>query len=228
MTKLPRNIFRGALVMALGLLLMAGCGTPRERYKVLSFFFDGVPNPDAVKPVTANVVTAVRASRLVTQHKPYADNNCAPCHRSASGDIQEFSEAKKQCAKCHAKVPDERRLMHGPVARSACWWCHAPHESAEPALLKDSPIRVCTQCHDKQLLGNNPPEHLDGTTSCLLCHYGHGGDARYFLKPATTGPAGVPEPASSTTPSTEPALNLRSPTALAPSAPYVPEKEQNP
>jgi predicted CXXCH cytochrome family protein len=220
--KLPRNIFWGGLMIGLGLLIMAGCGTPREEYQVLSFFFDGVPNPDAVKPTAESTGPAVKAvARVVTQHKPYADNNCAACHRSTTGEIQEFSEAYKQCVKCHPKVPQERRLMHGPVAREACRWCHAPHESTEPALLKDSPIKVCSQCHDKQLLGDKPPEHVDGKTSCVQCHFGHGGDARYFLKeqaPAATVPTSQPERSPTTVPATGPALNLSSASAPAPVA----------
>jgi predicted CXXCH cytochrome family protein len=192
--KVPRNVIWGGLLVGLGLVLLAGCGTPRERYRVLSYFFDGVPDPDAVKRVTnAGGVQVPVLARTVIQHKPYADNQCDVCHRSARGEIQEFSEAYKQCVKCHKTVSNERVLMHGPVAREECRWCHAPHESAEPALLKDTPVKVCVQCHDKELLGPNPPEHLDGTTSCLDCHYGHGGDGRYFLKPP---PTSQPAPAS--------------------------------
>jgi hypothetical protein len=56
-------------------------------------------------------------------------------------------------------------------------------------LLKDTPVKVCTQCHDRQLLGNTPPEHTDGKTSCLSCHDGHGGVDEYFLHPAGAAPA---------------------------------------
>ena len=184
--KQRRNILWGIFLAGLGLLLLAGCGTPRERYRALSFFFDGVPDPDAVKPAAGGGgggAAVVVMARRVTQHKPYADNECAACHRSASGEIQEFSEAYKTCMKCHAKVAGGHVLMHGPVAREACQWCHTPHESAEPALLRDAPLKVCTQCHDRELLGDKPPEHVDGKTSCLQCHFGHGGDGRYFLKP---------------------------------------------
>jgi predicted CXXCH cytochrome family protein len=214
---IPRRL-AGMLLMLLGIVMAAGligCGTPRERYKTLSFFFDGVPDPDApAKRGSGGDVqqTVFVGKRIVSQHKPFLDNRCAECHNSATGDIQDFSAAYSACIKCHKKVPTERDLMHGPVARAQCKWCHAPHESTEPALLKDTPIKVCTQCHDKQLLGSNPPEHVDGKTSCLQCHFGHGGTARYFLKP-TTLPTGAPDgntPASAdatqpATPATAPA-----------------------
>jgi predicted CXXCH cytochrome family protein len=209
MTGTPlRNLFWSSLLIGLGLLVVAGCGTPHERYKVLSFFFDGVPDPDAVKPTTDQTGPLVPVvTRVVKVHAPYGENNCAACHRTASGDIQEFSEAYKACVKCHPKVANERKLMHGPVAREACRWCHAPHESAEESLFRDTPIRVCTQCHDQQLLGNNPPEHMDGKTSCLKCHFGHGGDARYFLK-QSAGTALAPSDAATRPLETEPALRL--------------------
>jgi len=75
--KIPRNILIGGLLVGLGLVLMAGCGSPRERYRVLSYFFDGVPDPDAVKRVVNDQGVSVPVvARVVTQHKPYADNQC--------------------------------------------------------------------------------------------------------------------------------------------------------
>lgn len=211
----------GILMVLVGTstLFLLGCGSPQQRYKTLSVFFDGVPNPDAPKKgqklEPGQVFTG--GTRIVSQHKPYLDNRCAECHQTTTGDIQEFDLAYNACVKCHKKVDSEHPLMHGPVARDQCKWCHAPHQSTEPYLLKDTPIKVCTQCHDKQLLGNNPPEHTDGTTSCLSCHFGHGGTARYFIKsaaatnPATqpaTEPATQSSPMPATAPATEPALSL--------------------
>ena len=130
----------------------------------------------------------------------------------------EFDEAYKNCLRCHPKVPTEHPHMHGPVAAAGvpgapptCKLCHTPHESREPSLLKDSPVKVCTQCHDAQLLGAKPRQHLDGT-SCIQCHYGHGGDAHntHFLKPnvramgAGTQPAAWPATQPATQPATRP------------------------
>ena len=207
----PRML--GVLLLVAGLAIMLtlmGCWTPQEKYKTLSFFFDGVPNPDApahvVKGAFAGSSGMVAVKRIVSQHKPYIDNQCSACHRSASGDIQEFELAFGACVKCHKKIATSKVLMHGPVAREQCKWCHTPHQSSEPALLRDTPINVCTQCHDKNLLGNTPPEHVDGTTSCLQCHFGHGGEHRNFLKPQvtpSTEPATAPKTDLSITPTTQ-------------------------
>jgi len=228
LTRISRPIAGGMLLLiGMGWIIgLLGCGTPQERYRTLSYFLDGVPNPDApagahVQVPGQQVTTSVR---IVSRHKPYLDNQCATCHRSPSGEIQEFDLAYGTCVKCHKTVTTGQALMHGPVAIGQCKWCHAPHQSTEPALLRDTPIKVCTQCHDDQLLGNTPPEHQDGKTSCLQCHFGHGGAARNFLKPkpapgaaAATAPATAPATRGATAPLSDPG------TSLAP-----PEKEHAP
>ncbi|MEI8197327.1 MAG: cytochrome c3 family protein, partial [Phycisphaerae bacterium] len=136
------------LVVLCSILGWAGCGTPRERYRVLSFFFDGVPNPDAPKIVKTTTPTNTDHKpivALVSHHKPFMEGKCDSCHRSDSGMIMDFSEAYKACVKCHTTVTTKFPRMHGPVASAACQWCHNPHESTEPALLKRPAIKVCTQ-----------------------------------------------------------------------------------
>ena len=211
-----------------------GCSTPHERYKTLAIFFDGVPNPDAVKPVATtgpdlNSQVVYASSVILSRHKPYVDATgnrakCGVCHRSDSGNIMEFDEAYKTCLKCHTKIAKEYPRMHGPVAVAAipgsqptCKWCHTAHESREPALLKDTAVKVCTQCHDAQLLSPKPAQHLDGT-SCIQCHFGHGGDLHnaQFLKPGaipqwpTSQPATRPATQPTTQPGTAPAPTARS------------------
>ena len=201
----------GLLLMVAGMAalgIVVGCGgTPQERYRVLSFFFDGVPDPDAPSRVVTNETgqKVVAATHIVSQHKPYLENRCPVCHNSPNGEVQDFELAYNACVTCHKQVSSEKPWMHGPVARGQCKWCHTGHMSTEAALLRDTPINVCTQCHDSQLLGNNPPEHLDGQTSCLQCHYGHGAQGRYFLKPQPTAPASAPATLPATAPASMPA-----------------------
>jgi predicted CXXCH cytochrome family protein len=179
-----------------------GCSSPEQRYKTLSYFFDGVPDPDK-RAVQSHATTTtgegqVLLAAIVSTHKPYAEQKCDTCHRTATGAIQEFEEAYKLCNSCHKDVPNKLPRMHGPVAVGDCKWCHTAHESPQPHLLNNTPIKVCTGCHDTQLLGSKPPEHNDGKTSCLQCHFGHGGKDRHFLKPnatpqwPTSKPAGAP------------------------------------
>jgi predicted CXXCH cytochrome family protein len=221
MRRLSLVLFVAASVALIG--IWAGCSNEHERYETLSFFFDGVPNPDAPKHAAVattepDQATTVVTLAIVSRHKPYIDRKCAACHRNDSGNIMEFEEAYKSCTKCHTKVTTEYPHMHGPVATSGlpgtgptCKWCHQPHESTEPYLLKDRAAKVCTQCHDTQLLSPKPVQHTDGT-SCIQCHYGHGSSKQisHFLKPIPTPQWPTTQPA--TRPATQPATQ---PTAAA-------------
>ena len=193
----------GLLILSAALIatLLAGC-TAEKRYKVLSIFFDGVPDPNApfaqIDEVDATGKPVIRAASFA--HKPYADGKCDACHGSASGStFESFQKLDDSvCAKCHDKIPHEYPRMHGPVALGQCSLCHVPHESSVQYLLKDNAPTVCTTCHLKELLPASPPEHLT-ERNCLDCHSGHGGTARALLKQgwnATTQAAPMQAPAS--------------------------------
>jgi predicted CXXCH cytochrome family protein len=196
-------------LIALMLALATGCSS-EKRYKVLSFFFDGVPNPNA--PAGANGAEgdefaggqqAGGAPKLLAIiHKPYAENKCNDCHDNASGRFDDFQKLDSSiCLKCHDSLRTQYPVMHGPVAVGECNLCHVPHESTTPHLLRDDAPAVCTQCHQPELLSPTPREHLMPTKSCLDCHSGHGGTEHGLLKKApdsTTRPTTVPTAAAVT------------------------------
>ncbi|MCB9839031.1 MAG: hypothetical protein H6813_06805 [Phycisphaeraceae bacterium] len=192
-----RGLALGALALALAIdVVWAGCSIEKN-YDLLSFFFDGVPNPNAL-PVAASAggsPAAMRLSATYTAHQPYLDQRCVECHGSRF-DMQSVTSAV--CLKCHEGVREQFRHMHGPVAFGACLWCHVPHESAYPALLKGEPRAVCTQCHDSSVLPTaDVSEHRqESTVSCLACHYGHGHSARYMLREDRPASAPYVEPLS--------------------------------
>ena len=104
---------------AAGLIVLAvfvGCST-KKNYKTLSFFFDGVPDPNAPQGFSSR-----RGSNLkpVFIHKPFAEEKCDSCHLNTE-DI--FARAKVRdnvCTDCHAKVLTEFAVIHGPVGAGAC------------------------------------------------------------------------------------------------------------
>jgi len=192
--------------MLLAASLWSGC-TAEKKYKVLSFFFDGVPDPNApAVDLNASVAVDERGKPVhVVLHKPYADNNCAVCHGSA----KEFSDFTKipstVCITCHTKIPNQYPIMHGPVSAVECNWCHTPHESQNDHLLKIASPDVCVQCHEPALLPAKVPEHLLAERSCLDCHFAHGGQKHGFLRPvflsnATTAPTTPPATGPTTAP----------------------------
>ena len=186
--------------LTLACCLGLACATT-TRYRVLSFFFDGVPDPaslqpqdedgtsDASKPEAVEeleefvevdsqpqvVVNAIRP------HPPYQQFRCGTCHASDSGLVEQTPQ-EGLCKQCHGNVPGDLRFVHGPVAVSDCLFCHHHHGGQFPNMLRASAVDICTQCHDRDDLSEEI--HLNDVSqkSCLDCHSGHGGSDRFFLK----------------------------------------------
>ena len=203
-------LFFAALLAALGSM---GCNS-ENRYRTLSFFFDGVPNPNtssaragggaggAIDEFAPNAVV-----QKVYIHKPYADGmadakKCRVCHEGAGSEFESFQAVTSDvCLKCHKDKLTQYPVMHGPVTAVECTLCHAAHESTIPGMLNFAAPKVCVQCHDRELLSPNPPEHLAADSKCLSCHFGHGGPSHKLLRatwnaarvaPPATRPAGAP------------------------------------
>ncbi len=174
----------GALAAVLaGAALCVACRVEKH-YKLLSFFFDGVPPPGAAG---APGRAGAGESAVFSSHPGYVERRCNECHGDqarfglfASG----FTKLDDSvCTKCHAQVLDEHPMLHGPVAAGACLWCHQPHESPQPWLLTAASPALCLQCHRFQLQEAPPvAHHQDPDRDCLECHAGHGGAHRYFLR----------------------------------------------
>jgi predicted CXXCH cytochrome family protein len=198
-----------ALLMGVLLLIWTGC-SPAKNYKLLSLFFDGVPDPNA--PVAKGNAEeeglssggATVKQPILATHKPFSEGKCSSCHKEgAAGSFDMGSLSTEICLQCHDKVLHEHPLMHGPVAVKSCLWCHNPHESSYASLMRGPAAEVCGQCHESGLLGPNPPEHRTGKSNCVECHSGHGGNARFFLIKQTslaTRPALAPDNSAATQP----------------------------
>lgn len=185
----------GAVVLVFLALsgLWFGC-SPKKHYKLLSFFFDGVPNPDDPQSSAAGPGGRGRPALLSVMHAPYQQNKCDACHTSRNAFEIISTPGEDKCFACHEKVKDQHAFLHGPVAANRCLWCHDPHRSNVPSLLRVAAGRLCRECHTQELLDPSVPEHLDEKKDCLQCHAGHGGSDRYFLKPGARAPATQPAP----------------------------------
>jgi len=169
-----------AVSVAIAVLTWLGCGTPQERYRVLSVFFDGVPNPNpTTQESTAAALSNPGASTarpvLLSVHKPYVDKQCQACHETAQGTVSASMLNNDSCVQCHEGVLTQYPKMHEAVTNKACLWCHEPHGSRFTKLLRTDTAALCTQCHDRGLLSTNTPEHQSAEGSCLACHTGHKG-----------------------------------------------------
>lgn len=173
-------------VAAAGGLAWAGCQVTPSNYKLLSFLFDGVPDPALAGPAGNTSGQDIRQSKTYSLHRPFEEEKCDACH---AGGLRPTRQDSSRCLQCHADRTAEFAYMHGPVAAAACMWCHAPHESAFAHLLRDADRKVCGQCHTPEMLtAEQVPEHGDESRACLECHTGHGGPAPKMLR-ADRGPA---------------------------------------
>lgn len=194
-----------ALALSVAGVVWGGCSVEKH-YKVLSFFFDGVPDPALIAAGRSEIERVRAAGGTIYAHEPYAKEQCDRCHRTATGRMQ-MQLTSVVCAKCHAGVSEQHRYMHGPVAVAACLYCHSPHESTTKALLRTSANELCRQCHGSSFAATSKtpnPAHADPDRLCIDCHSGHGGHARYFLhdtytaapppNPTPTPPQALPPP----------------------------------
>lgn len=171
--------------------------TSEKRFKVLSFIFDGVPDPskkatndsialsnstsssDTLKKNISN--TVIPESYM---HKPYEEHKCTSCH---SGEFSNelIKPVPDLCYTCHEDFSTKYQLLHGPVASGYCTACHNQHEGKFPKMLMLSGQDLCLNCHEsKQVFKNKKHENI-GSKNCTECHNPHGGESRAFLKSGT-------------------------------------------
>ncbi|MHC4063210.1 MAG: cytochrome c3 family protein [Planctomycetota bacterium] len=189
-------IRRTVLICTL-LLAMLSLGlacSANTRYRVLSFFFDGVPRPGEAKPTGyAAPGTFVQQDApdqpgrpvarrpKIYAHQPYRDNRCGGCHDSTTGQLFRLPE-EGLCTTCHRDVPGQAVYVHGPVAVNACLFCHHHHSSTYPHLLLDDPAVICLRCHESEHIAAGEYHATIESRACTECHDAHGGSDRFFLK----------------------------------------------
>lgn len=163
--------------------LLYGCEA-KARYKVLSFFFDGVPDPEkvaleekAARDKGRSVITGEPGTKITT-HGPYAAKACDACHEKFTNNL--LLPPQELCFKCHT-INIDKRWVHGPVAAGGCGVCHEPHESRYPFLLVSTPREFCFHCHNKDSLLKSEA-HKDTEAICTNCHDAHASDRRFLLK----------------------------------------------
>lgn len=172
------------------LLSIYAC-TSNTRYKVLSFFLDGVPNPNDTLNVANNTNEQNRSeekNKLVQQkqaslyvlHSPYKERSCEDCH-DGKGSNQLVMPEPALCYECHDDYNDEFSKLHGPVASGNCTACHNPHMSKNEKMLVTAKEDICLYCHKQQYFYSNDVHDGVELTECLDCHNPHGGEDRYIL-----------------------------------------------
>lgn len=189
----------------LGILYVLMACSTAENYELLSFFFDGVPDPLADKvalhPDDSFVgprlpdATEEQASQQAprgTVHQPYADRACEECHVIGSrgknkrrGMMQGLPRMRaardKLCFVCHEVAP--RKWAHAPAVAGACTLCHTAHKSLHPSLLlRADQKEICGQCHEGETFPSAARHAEFGVRICSDCHDPHAADGPFFLR----------------------------------------------
>ncbi len=191
----------------LSVVVVFGCDAD-VRYRVLSFFFDGVPSPGGATSQSRPIIgpwgipldpddpraqeflaraaakQAVRgpaAEAPMFLHDPFEKRLCAQCHRPEKG-YQARIEGDT-CAKCHALhyryQPND--WVHGPVALGMCSACHKSHQSQYPGLLTADVPSLCFSCHDASRVLARPHHAGVEGLRCTKCHDPHLAGNRLLL-----------------------------------------------
>ena len=173
------------LTVLMAAALLYGC-EPTARYKVLSFFFDGVPNPEEVKAAemkkkAAEERKAGGGTTGITsfKHGPYAARMCSGCHMTGASN-RLIAPLEKLCFGCHEFKMD-KKWVHGPFAAGDCTVCHDPHSSRYKFLLVSEPGKLCFNCHDEKAITESEL-HKGTDMQCTTCHDPHMSDQQYMLK----------------------------------------------
>lgn len=170
----------GVFLCASVMFFLLGCDKA-ERHKVLTFFFDGVP-PLAIEyldPNSPEYMAQVKEFEAVSRSSRHqTGKDCKHCHDDGVLKIP----IPKLCYTCHDDYTEQNIHVHAPVIVGDCLFCHKPHESSKPFLLKDDVPGLCYSCHDRRAValidGHSNAEY----NSCLGCHTGHGSNVRGLLK----------------------------------------------
>jgi predicted CXXCH cytochrome family protein len=168
--------------------LLSACAEA-TRYRVLSFFFDGVPRPGTSGVATGAVAgqpsaqrsQAAPKPRVIYPHSPYREKRCRDCHDPDTGLLLK-TVSEGLCQACHPGVPGSVTYVHGPVAVNECLTCHSPHQARHPRLLLDDVTPLCFSCHKRSYLSEGAHHEDAEDRDCSTCHDPHGGSGRFFLR----------------------------------------------
>jgi predicted CXXCH cytochrome family protein len=178
--QLKVKFFFTAAVTLLLIALASGCVT-ESNYKVLSFFFDGVPDPS----IPAEIRLSAREARMASLsqargsiHGPYGARMCDGCHNRSTNAL--IKPVEELCMICH-DIKLDKKWIHGPLVSGGCRVCHFPHSSPNEFLLVSDSKDFCFHCHSRDDFAKNPAHEGVGS-QCILCHDPHMSDNKNLLR----------------------------------------------
>lgn len=211
MHKTPVNIKFSSkyLCSFIGIILLlcvtGGCikVDPLVKHKVLTTFFDGVPDIPSIDELCENNIEDLfnryyeqkiteastgdwDSGQTTTEsssstHRPWAEKDCQGCHNFQAENKLHLPK-NEICYLCHKNFI-QGEFVHGPVSVGSCLACHDPHSSDHPSLLRESLETICFKCHLEERLTKAMHEKIIANGMlCVDCHDPHSRNIRYFLK----------------------------------------------
>jgi predicted CXXCH cytochrome family protein len=180
-----KKLYTIKILLAILIVITTISCAPETRYKVLSFFFDGVPNPEKIGEFPKDTLDksqpqleSTKSKQLtINIHKPYEDRTCETCHE-VKNSFKLISKEPDLCYNCHESQEKDYKFVHGPVASGYCTECHNPHSSEYAKLIIKDDQNLCYKCHQKSDVMANEIHADIGITKCWDCHNPHGGADR--------------------------------------------------
>lgn len=186
-----RPVYVGFTLLVFFAVFVGSCDKV-ERYKVMSYFFDGVTpleqgqfEEGLLDPNTQQLDQTRQSVWYV--HEPRKD--CTNCHRwpqrrRFSIETYLIAPVPKLCYNCHPDFTTSATFVHGPVAVGQCLVCHSdpPHKSQIEHLLKEPEPKLCYLCHDMSMIELIPAHLPQQKSACTDCHDPHASSTKALLK----------------------------------------------
>jgi len=174
--------------------LCVGCNDV-ERYRILTFFFEGVPPVDrAFLPApaafedgsdngTSDGGGTTRARSAQERGSDHPSRDCTKCHFSRGGNRELVEPIPGLCYSCHDNYETKGEYVHGPVAVGECKFCHEGHQSQYIHLQKAAQPELCYRCHNRQQMHTIADHEQMQDAVCTECHEVHVSVEPKLLKP---------------------------------------------
>lgn len=138
--------------------------------------------------------------KLISRHPVGQQIQCSNCHKPHTAEAPSLLQAQGRalCSTCHPAqgmmldLAAHRRLVPEGTG-GVCTACHRAHGSTASPLLTNTPMKLCSQCHDPKSGLQHPMGSavIDPTTSqavvCSSCHDPHGSSEVMSLRRPVNG-----------------------------------------
>lgn len=174
---------------------------------VSAWVVSGLSEPGSVLAKTAKSTVAkhikIGDTECTACHEEKLENkvvhpvaeDCTSCHQYSEQKDKEEAEMKlmaegnELCMMCHTDKQEDlegKKFKH-EAAEADCTFCHNPHSTAEPVLLKEKVNSLCFTCHtdqEEELTSKKFAHAPAKDLGCNVCHDPHASDLTTLLKAA--------------------------------------------